>query len=238
MRLPSVIVGPSAMLSVALLSQGAGADAADPSLRPLLDRLAGHAARFEQMKTKGAYTLTGHLDEIDRKGHVDGTKDIELRVSPPTSDILRYTEDGRDKTADAREKAAERNAKPSSSKKRDFHLPFLASEQGRYAFSVVERDPQTPNNVRIAFVPHTPAEDAYKGSAWVDEKDGEVLSMGFSLSKNPSVIDHVDATLVFALPTALGRAPSKLTFEATGGFLFVRKRYRGWATISSAQLQP
>jgi hypothetical protein len=237
MRLPSVVLAPSAVLSVALLSHGAGADAGDPSLQPLLDRLAGHAARFEQMKVKAAYTLVGHMDELDRKGHVDGTKEIELRVTPPSSDILRYTEDGRDKTADARAKAAERNAKPSA-KKRDFHLPFLASEQGRYAFSLVERDPQIPTNVRIAFAPHTPAEDAYKGSAWIDEKDGEVLSMGFSLSKNPSVIDHVDATLVFSLPTALGRAPSKLTFEATGGFLFLRKRYRGWATISSPQLQP
>jgi len=29
----------------------------------------------------------------------------------------------------------------------------------------------------IAFVPKTPAEDAIKGSAWIDEKTSEVLTM-------------------------------------------------------------
>lgn len=238
----SVARVPAAALVLFFVSSDAVATTSDPSLEPLLGRLANHAARFEQMKQKAAYTLTGHMEELDRHGRVDGTKEMELRVTPtgalPRTEIVRYTEDGADKTSDARAKAAERNRHPpANAKKNDFHLPFLASEQGRYVFSVVEREPRTPTHVRIAFVPRTPAEDAYKGSAWVDETDGEVLTMGFSPSKNPRFVDHVDATLVFALPTELGRAPSKLTFEATGSFLFLKKRYRGWATISSARLR-
>lgn len=239
MALRSALLVPGGVLSLSLLASDARADVAAPSLGGLLGRLAQHAARFEQMKTRGAYTLTGHMEELDGDGRTAGRKDMELRMIPtgglPLTDILRYAEDGVDKTADARTKAAERKKDPSA-KRREFHLPFLAGEQSRYVFAVVERDAQSPNNVRIAFVPRAPAEDAYKGSAWVDEAEGEVLSMGFSPSKNPSFIDHVDATLVFALSTPLGRAPSKLTFDAIGGFLFVRKHYRGWVTVSGASL--
>ena len=96
---------------------------------------------------------------------------------------------------------------------------------------MAERDKTDPTHVRINFNPKTPAEDAIKGSAWVDETSKEVLSVGFSLSKNPAFIDHVDVTIVFGLPTQLGRAPSAISFDGRGGF-FIRKHYRGSATIT------
>ena len=66
----------------------------------------------------------------------------------------------------------------------------------------------------------------------VDEKEREVLSVGLSLSKNPTFIDHVEITIVFGLATALGRAPSTFSFDGRGGFLILRKHYRGTATLS------
>jgi hypothetical protein len=183
------------------------------------------------------------MDSLDVDGHVDGSKEIVVRISPspgdePMTDIVRYTEDGEDKTDEAREKARERREKRKAEGKprKDFHLPFLASEQSRYVFTQIERDRMYPTRVRIGFQPKVPAEDAYKGSAWVDEHDGEVLTIGFSLSKNPTFIDHIDVTVSFDLATKLGRAPSRLTFEAKGGLLFIRKRYRGSATISNAAI--
>lgn len=211
----------------------------DPALEPLLTRLGAHAERFERMKAKASFTLTGHLDEVESDGSASGTKEMVVRFTAtggvPKRDVLRYTEDGKDKTSEAREKAVK---KPSGKKARDFHLPFLASERARYTFSLVERDVTQPSHARIAFVPKIPAEDAFKGSAWVSETDGEVLSMGFSPSKNPTFVDHIDATLLFGLPTALGRAPSRLTFDARGSFLFLKRRYRGWATITDPLLAP
>jgi hypothetical protein len=232
------------VLPIALFTAPRNARAdADIALTPLLGKLATHAERFEQMKKRASYTLSGKMDSLDVDGNVDGTKEIVVRVMPapddePITDVLRYTEDGEDKTEEAREKARERKARRQAEgkAKKDFHLPFLASEQSRYVFTLVERDRVYPTRVRIAFVPKVPAEDAYKGSAWVDENEGEVLSLGFSLSKNPTFIDHVDITVSFDLPTKLGRAPSRLTFEAKGGLLFVRKRYRGTVTISSAAI--
>jgi hypothetical protein len=153
--------------------------------------------------------------------------------------VFRYLENGKDKTADAQKRATERRAKrlgdpdaQAEAKKKDLRLPFLASESARYVFSVAERDANDPNRVKIAFVPKVPAENAIKGSAWVDEKDREVLTVGFSLSKNPTFVDHVEVTIVFDLPTALGRAPSRVSFDGRGGFLFIHKHFRGVATLS------
>ena len=86
--------------------------------------------------------------------------------------------------------------------------------------------------MRIGFTPKVPAENAIKGSAWVDEGEREVLSLGFSFSKNPTFVDHVEVKVIFGLPTELGRAPSQLSFDGRGGFLFIRKHYRGSATIT------
>jgi hypothetical protein len=211
----------------------------------LLLGLAQHAARFEDMKRRGAFTMSGKMEEVDGDGRASDTKEIVLRSTPTPApmdritNVLRYLENGKDKTADAQKRATERRIKrlkdpelQAEAKKKDLKLPFLASEQSRYVFTLAERDLKQPSRVRIAFVPKVPAEDAIKGSAWVDENEREVLSTGFSLSKNPTFVDHVEITIVFGLPTPLGRAPSKLSFDGRGGFLFIRKHYRGVATLS------
>lgn len=211
----------------------------------LMKGLAQHAERFEEMKRRGAFTLQGRIEEIDGDGHASDVKEFHLRSTPTSvpmdriANVFRYTENGKDKTEDAQKRARDQHVlrlddlkdpdKRAKARKKDLKLPFLASEQARYAFSVVERD---ASRVRVAFTPKVPAENALKGSAWVDEKDGKVLSVGFSFSKNPMFVDHVDITVTFGLETELGRAPSTITFDGRGGFLFVRKHYRGSATLS------
>jgi hypothetical protein len=212
-----------------------------PSLEPLLSRLARHAEQFEQMKRRGSFTVSGRMEELDRSGHPEKTKEMTVRVTATPAErlteIVRYTEDGADKTAEARRMSAERKAKSKKkpSKTDDFHLPFLASEQPRYVFSLAERDPGRARS-RVVFQPVAPAEDTLKGSAWVDENTGEVLTLAFTPSKKPAFVDHVEVTVRFDLVTPLGRAPSTIAFDARGGFLIVRKHYRGTATISDARL--
>jgi len=211
----------------------------------LLQGLAQHAARFEEMKRRGAFTMSGKIEEVDGDGHADEVKEILLRSIPTPAPmdrittVVRYLENGKDKTADAQKRATERRNKrlkdpdeQAEAKKKDLRLPFLASESARYVFTIAERDAAAPNRIRIAFAPKTPAENAIKGSAWVDEGDREILSIGFSLSKNPTFVDHVEITIVFGLPTQLGRAPSNIAFDGRGGFLFIHKHFRGAATLS------
>ena len=98
------------------------------------------------------------------------------------------------------------------------------------------RDERFPGSVKVGFVARTPSEDTWNGTAWVNEADGEIESMGFTFSEKPSFVDEARASLVFGTQTALGRAPSKITFEGKGGFLFIRRHYRGSATLSDAIL--
>jgi hypothetical protein len=221
-------------------ARSARGDAADPALTPLLDRAGVHATRFEEMRKRGSYTLAGHMDEVSSTGAVSANKDMVVRVTAtgddtPLIDVVRYTENGADKTADAQQKALARRAKKKRARANDFHLPFHPSQRSRYTFARAERDAAT-RAVRVTFTPKEAALDAIKGSAWLDEASGEVLSMGFSFSKNPRFVDHVDVKLVFGLTTPLGRAPSELTFDAEGGLLFVHKHFRGFAKITEARV--
>jgi len=217
--------------------------ATSEALAPLLGRLARHATQFEEMKRRGSFTLSGRMEELDGKGQVDGTKEMVVRSTATPSErlveVIRYVEDGTDKTAEARKKAQKRRAERKAGKPdktKDMHLPFLASEQHRYVFTLLERDPANASRVRIGFKPLVVAETAFKGSAWVDESAGEILTMGFSPTKNPTFVDHIDITMRFDLSTPLGRAPSSVTFDARGGFLVIRKHYRGAATITDPRI--
>jgi hypothetical protein len=218
-------------------------ETAELSLVPLLERLARHGEQFEQMKRRGSYTLEGRYDELDADGHVEGRKTTTLHVTAtpqgPVTEIVAYTEDGKDKTSEAREKARKARAEPKKSGgggPKDLRLPFLASEQPRYLFSIAERDPVQLGRVRVAFAPRVASEDALKGSAWVDANAGEVLTMGFSLSKNPRFVDHVDVTIRFANITPIGRAPSTFDIDIRGSFLFIHRHYRGSGTISDTRI--
>jgi hypothetical protein len=215
-------------------------EATDPALAPLLARVARHAEQFEEMKRRGSFTLNTHMDELDRGGHVDVTKDVVLRVTATPAErlteIIKYIEDGADKTAEARKKAEKKKAEKKKDVSRDLHLPFLASEQARYVFVLAERDPNAPTHVRVAFKPKVSAENTFKGSAWIDEQSAEVLTMGFSAAETPTFVDRIDVTMRFDLPTPLGRAPSNVAFDVRGGFLVLRKHYRGTASISDARI--
>lgn len=215
----------------------------------LMKGLAAHADRIEDMKKRGAYTFTGTMEELDGDGKVDEKTDMQCRSTPTGQGMdrivkwMHYAENGKDSTAERQKKSDEwrekrkKEAAEHKKNKNDWKLPFLASEQTRYNFSIAaDRDAAHPERVKIIFDAKEPAEDAFKGSAWVDTNDKEVLSAGFSLSKNPTFVDHVSITMVFGLQTALGRAPSTMTFDGKGGFLFIHKHFRGSGTISDPKL--
>ena len=51
-------------------------------------------------------------------------------------------------------------------------------------------------------------------------------------------IDHVNVTVEFGAPTALGPAPSRVVVDGEGGVLFFRKHFRGSAMISQYKVTP
>jgi len=218
----------------------AAVDLGLPPIAPLLAKLGTHGERIEEMKKRGSYTLSGRIEQLDGDGAIDSWKNLVLRIVAtgepvPKSEVVKYVEDGEDKTAEAKKKAADR-AKQKVDKRREFRVPFLPSEQAKYDFRVVGRDVRHPELVKIGFTAKKPADDTWTGSAWVHQTDGEIERMTFGFSKNPTFVDQAEATLVFGNRTELGRAPSELSFDAKGGFLFIRRHYRGRATLTDAAL--
>lgn len=214
---------------------------AAPPSSDLMAKLAKHAAGFEKMKTHESYSVGGTLQTLAASGAADSTKAMTARVTADGKrthfSVLSYTEDGEDKTAEARAKAREHDRKkalekPGEKKMRDLKMPFLQSEQARYVFAQIETDALDPSRVRITFVPKETADDTVEGSAWVDTRSGTVLSAGFKLSELPSFIDYVHVTVELGTPTAFGPAPSVVKITGRGSFLFLKKRFRGEATLS------
>ena len=149
-------------------------------------------------------------------------------------------EDGEDKTQEAKKMAAERRdrKKRRARKSDDVHLPFLASEQPKYAFRVGEVDARDPARVRVYFDAKSPSKSLWNGSAWVDTRTGDILTMGASPSKTSSFLDYLRLQIEFGETTSMGRAVSKVSFEAGGSFLFIKKRFRGSATLADYTVAP
>jgi hypothetical protein len=216
--------------------------AAPPSAE-LLDRMAAYAASFEAMRNRASFAVDGRMETLDRAGHSGDVKELKARVEGDGKDtrllVLKYTEDGEDKTADAekkaRDRAAERKAHPD---KKRLRIPILASEQPRYVFDQVETDGADSNRVRIAFVPKVPADDTIEGSAWIDTRTGAPISAGFKISKTPMFVDYLHFTVEFGAQTGLGAAVSKVEVDGDGGVLFFRKRFHGTATLSDYRIVP
>lgn len=217
---------------------------AAPPAPDLMVRLADHAEKFEQMKMRTSFNVGGRLQLLDSDGKADSTKEMQARLDADGKKvkftIVRYTEDGEDKTEEERKKQADREEEKKKEEakngKRELRMPFHQHEQPRYLFDQVEVDRADASRVRITFVPKIREEDTFEGSAWVDTKSGTVLSAGFKLSRTPVFVDYVHITVVFGAQTALAPAVSRVTFDGRGGILFLRKRFHGEALLTDHQI--
>jgi len=238
----AVLVLLSTLAVSAVMERTALAAAPAPGL---LQKLAVHAAGFEKMKKHASYAVDGTMEGLSGDASkTESVKAMKGRVVADGSkvkfDIVHYEEDGADKTEEAKKKQREREAERAKKNepKKDFHMPFLDTEQTRYTFDQTETDPKDPNRVKITFVPKEKAEDTIEGSAWVDATAGTVLSAGFKMSKTPTFVDYVHITVEFGVPTSLGPAVSKVHLDGKGGILFWAKLFRVNATLNNYSVVP
>jgi hypothetical protein len=211
----------------------------------LMQKLGAYAVRFETIRTHASYAVEGKLESIDGSSRIDSTKTMKAHVDADGRkvhfSILQYVQDGADKTGEAKDKQRKQEAedanKPASTK-REWRMPFHPGEQPRYYFDQVEVDPRNANRVRIAFRPKIQEEDTIEGSAWVDVSAGTLITAGFKLVRPPSLVEQVHVTMFFGEQTSLGPVPSRISVDARGGVLFVRKRYHAEASLSGYRLVP
>jgi hypothetical protein len=223
-----------------LLTSVATPARAEPPPAELMKKLADQAVGFETMRTHACYTISGELDEKDSDGKTTSVKTGSARVEADGHAthivVLRYTEDGKDQTADAQKKARDADAKRAKRTNDErFHMPFLEQEQGKYVFDIVETE---PTRERVTFVPKEPTEHTIEGSLWVDSATGRILSAGFKVSRTPMFVDFIHFTAEFGADTVLGPAVTKLTIDGGGGILFFHKHFVATATLSDYRIAP
>lgn len=228
--------------SSAIVLVASVADAAPPAA-DLMDRLARHAANMEVLRKSGTYSVSGRLESLDTSGQQSSVRElrghVELVGGKSTFVVDHYTEDGEDKTNDARDEAKSREEKRMrEGDNKRIRLPTLAEEQPLYTFDVVEVDANDANRVKLAFAPKERDERRIEGTAWVDAKAGTILSAGFRLSKTSLFVDWVHFKVQFGEMTPLGPAPSQVEVEGKGGLLFlVRKHFRGSARVAAYRVR-
>jgi hypothetical protein len=229
-------------------SADAGPTATPPpsaELPSLLAKAGAHATRLDGLRQRVGCTIRGRFEKVDGDGAVDGWSELELRwVSrhgKTDSRVLRFVEDGKDKTEEQRKKDTEESDKDRAERRKrmELLLPFLPAVQPSYAFRWAEVDPRDPTRVRLTFTPRGEiGEKSYEGEAWLDRASGALLTMGFKLLRTPTFVHWVNVELAFAAPTDPGPALSRIHAEGSAGFLFLKRRFRIEATISDYTVYP
>lgn len=223
------------LAALPLLVAGSAAPAA------LLERLAAHDLRARETRKRLVANIAIVGEELDSRGRPSRRTETLVRVAyrgdREITEIVRATEDGKDVTDAAREKqrssgSAKGGQEPSPPMKVD--SPFAGEEQGKYAFEVLEVDAAT-SRARIRFSPRgEPRPELWTGEAVVDVRQGQLVSMSSRPSKPPRFVDSLSLDVELGIEVEGTRMPSKVAFRGEGGFLFIRKRLRGWTEFEYA----
>jgi hypothetical protein len=239
-----VVVALSVLTLTLALPATANAQPPDPAL---LERLSHHVEAINQLGKRASLHLDSVMEELDGDGKVSSTMIQQSRVEADGKTAHQILEkavkDGKDVTAEEREKAKKEEAEETAkkdAKKGDPELafPFSSATSGEYNYDQVSVDAADPTRVEIAFTPKKPSKRTVEGKAWVDTTTGTIISAGAKLSKPPTFVDWVHFTVELGAKTPLGPAMSHLTFEAKGGLLFIRKHVRGDVKMTDYHLAP
>jgi len=217
------------------------AEPAPPQAVPdeLLKKAAESDARLVRLYKEGAVTMSSRVEELDKEGKVQHTQEMVLRLShqdgKPQGEVVRATKDGKDITAEERDKLAEQRARggadgksgPGKRGRMELSTPFGAEAQPKYAFRLLGPDARDASLVRVGFGPRgKKAEDIWTGEAVVDPGSGAVKWMKQRPSDLPAFVDRLEMVLEFGAATAEGSAISAIHMEGEGGLPFFKKRFR------------
>ncbi len=234
----------------ALFPRTAAAQPPDPAL---LERLAHHIAALDEIDKHATLHQQQRVEEIDGDGKVVHNETKDYRIEPaggkPHQTLEHSVRDGQDTTAEEQERAkkSDEERRKEEEKKTDkdrtnvevsIDLPFSAAAADSYVYDQVAVDPNDPTRVELSFTPKKASKRTVQGNAWVDTANGTLLTASARLSKPPMFVDWIHFTAEFAVQTPLGPALSRLTFDAKGGLLFIRKHFRGTVVSSDIKLAP
>ncbi len=224
--------GSGSLLSAVLLaiSGALPPPASNAALDPLLQRVARRLtapAAEQHLQVE----VEEDLDNGDRTTSVLTTRSVQRLLPNGTQhgDVLDAVENGRDVTQRVRHAWAERahegqgSALPAAKLDLELRLPFEASQQSRYAFSVIGGSAEVPV---VHFEPRGNGQRLWVGLASVDAKTGTILEMVGHPAVLPSFVDQIEVRMEFRADDPPGVTPARCVVKGGGHLLFVQKRMR------------
>ncbi len=225
---------------VQLLALAAASANGTPDLGELLRRLADREARVSALLKNSAVTATTRAEQDDSAGKpismVESVVRSHRNNGNTQRELIRYIEDGKDRTDEEREKR--KNESASDEKRRNsFRVdssPFAANEQPKYRFTLLGTDGDA-NRIRIRFEPKEPGADkVFIGEGVVDVAGGALLGMRLRPAHLPMFVHRLDVQVKFDAPTPAGATLSEIRIDGEGsliGALF-RRQFRMTTTFS------
>jgi hypothetical protein len=228
----------ASLAGVLASSRVARARPPDPDL---LARLAHDEQAIEATTRHSNYRAEAVVEQLDGDGKVSSTKTTRYRVESDGTHVHRVidsaVEDGKDVTAKEQDEARSKDADHAGTKHDEPVFPFAPGSEAKYTYDQLPLDPARPGYVEIAFKPKAPDSHSFEGKVWVDVPNAHIVSASVRLSKPPMLVDWVHLTAEFGT-TPVGPALSHITFEGSGGLLFIRKHFRGRVSTSDWRAAP
>lgn len=204
--------------------------APDPAL---LEKLGARARQQETWTNDSRVTVDVVAEQLDADGAVTKTTHTTLRVGRSGGKVerklLTFTENGKDLTESKRAELE----KPPKKEGAGVKSPFHPDQRAKYEFAVLAPPPDRPSLTRLGFQPAGEKTDQLSiGDATIDPETGEVLTLSFRPSKNPTFVESLFIEATFDAQSPAGRAMSRLTLKGVSGVLFMKERFRVVTTFS------
>ncbi len=197
-----------------------------------------------------AMKITSHM--LNSKGEIQSTSEQELRNSYTEagvlqSEILRATDKGKDVTDKARaeqKKQQQKSKKNPGGRKRSMsvgydEMPLALSRQSHVTVQMQDKteniDGHSCRRFMFSMNANTEEDDQpvmIKGQIWIDEERGLPLKLEFAPDPLPSKVKSLQTVYTFQADTDGRWVVRKISINASGGILFIKKYFRSQIVLS------
>ncbi|PTL76255.1 hypothetical protein [Vitiosangium sp. GDMCC 1.1324] len=219
-------------LSMLLLLSATSAHA-EVSLQSLLDRL-GDAEEKKLAIPACRFVENSVTEQLDKEGNIKGrlTRSYEV-IRAGTNVVSRKKLSEKEEGELLSQLKAEPQDQKQNEDPRGRVSPFHPKVRDEYQFE--QSAGPREGLVTVKITPRKADKKRMRGTAVVDPRTAQLISMRLSPSELPSMLDSFQIDFAYA-DTPCERQPTQLEFAGTGGVFFYKVRFRTQVKISGHQV--
>jgi hypothetical protein len=181
------------------------------------------------------------IELLDGQGRRQDAWETRMRISPgpdgePVGAVESATHNGKDVTARERENQVRRDAEARRAGRDPFRMgddPFDPALQGHADVRPLPeaRTVEGKACALYAFSVKKPDGTSLEGTAALDSASGAPVEVSYTVKPLPAGVQQLSTVLRYANDPAKGCLLREVSFEGSGGVLFVRKTFRSVVTL-------